>query len=167
MLLMRHNAVMDVVQVLQELARHPLPDEAFAQAARALVLSGTTSSASSAAAPVGPAPLPAPGQARAAPEVAAAASTSEAPREDRNVRFTVFDGGGHRTTMSLPREFRDFAAQRLGGEKKLSALVRQFARMAPLGTANRSGWVQERIQQRLQESRDTRTPDLFETDRRV
>lgn len=146
---------MDVVKVLQELAKYPLPDEAFASAARALVLTTTLPAQASAAAPLEAPPV----------ENASGASAPQAktrpPRQDRHVRFTVKDAAGHRTTTCLPRAFRDAAAARLGGTAKLAELVRQLSRQAPLEISNRSGWVQDRIEQKLQASRDTRTPDLF------
>jgi hypothetical protein len=138
---------MNTLEVLRELARQPIPDEAFAIAARALVLSATTVSPtpSSPSATLGAAPP------HEKPGVLPSGSVRrEAPRAPQYVRLTVLDAAGHRTTVSLVQSFHDRAAAKLGGAAKLSERVRALSLQAPLDLANRSGWIQAQIEEQLQ-----------------
>lgn len=147
---MPHNTGMDVVRLLQELAKHPLPDDVFATVARALV--GTAPGGvdkSAAAAASSPEAVLSRRQPRKA---------TKPKREDPFFRFTVHDTEGRKTTLCLQRSFVTATAPQLGGSAKLAELVRQLSRQAPLDLANRSGWVQDQILRKLSGTHGSEVP---------
>lgn len=139
---------MDIVQVLRELAKHPLPDEAFAMAARAIVLAQEPGIELGVAAPNHSVPL-------AVIQRGIKALELKSARESDFIRITVKDGANHRTTACFARGFHDRAVLRLGGPRQVSELVRKLARRVPDGVANRSGWIQTQIEYQLASPRDT------------
>jgi hypothetical protein len=157
---------MDVVTVLRELARYPLPDATYATVARVLVQAPASTDHPDATPPAVADALQAVERGPKATTVEAPASVSSsieqpaiAGRQDF-VRLTIRHGG-QRTTACVPRSLFDEASSVLGSSGA-SEKVRTLYREAPSDAPSKSGWVQQQLQSWLAEHRrDTRTGDLF------
>ncbi len=155
--------VMDVVAVLRELAKHPLPDDMFGSVARVLVLQGSgeerlpQQAPRSSEHPAGPSPF----DALLTPAVTPLPVLPNSKSRDEYVRITVRDRANARTTICLPQDMHRAAILKYGGMTEANDAVKALFLEMPATTSNRSGWVQAELRSRLAEGRDEATSDLF------
>lgn len=161
-----HTQVVKPVDVLIELAKHPVPDEALGSVARVLLREAQTSEGGAAAprptmAPIAAASAP-PG-ALPPPNVATAlrGTTSARKRKTVFLRVTVHDASGHRTTACIQQAAFEVAVRELGSAEAVTSLVRRLYKEAPATATSRSHWVQTELGKRLQPNRDKATEELF------
>lgn len=162
---------MDLAATLLELSRHPLPDSTLATVVRALAQCARIDRGASRQEVLVNEPL-----SGELPQGFSFASEPSGLEGRHFKRITVKDCEGQRTTVCLPWAFFQTVCEHTGGPRKATAWVRELSREAPLNVQNRSGWVQDRIQESVrsklhrgsleakklsESSTDTRTLPLF------